>query len=260
MLTELPPDFWPEPLRHCALPLVNAADEFVTIGEITSEPINGFRGTRMLYAAVVPTAEVDSVLKNVGGIGHGVFSRTQIQTGSDDEHVPDFWISGPNGKRFEALVHTWKNHNKIVLFPNDALLEHFKLIPRMTKDGQILWDDLDGPVYDVVRVTPLSHYTTENGCTVSRVSIRKDYLEDYLSHKGCSAVATYCDERFSLDDPEVAAFIGKQGTHSEQPGREMWFMKMNLDFANQVSQVWACALILAPSGSPISNPPEVELV
>src|SRR6266849_1432271 len=260
MPTELPLDFWPEPLRHCALPLVNKTDEFATIGEITSEPINGFRGTRMLYAAVVPTAEVDSVLNNVGGIGHGVFSRTQSQTGSNDEHVPDFWIPGPNGKRFESLVHTWKNHNKIVLLPNNALIEHFKLIPRMTKDGQILWDDLDGPVYDVVRVTPLSHYTTEKGCTASRISIRKEYLEDYLSHKACSAVATYYDERFSLDDPEVATFIGTQGTHFEQPGREMWFIKMNLDFANQVSQVWACALILAPSGSPISNPPEVELV
>ena len=260
MPIELPLDFWPEPLRHCALPLVSTADEFVTIGEITSEPINGFRGTRMLYAAVVPTAEVDSVLKNMGGVGHGVFSHCQGQTGSDDERDPDFWISGPNGKRFEPLVHSWKNHNNIVLLPNNALLEHFKLIPRMTKDGQILWDDLDGPTYDVVRVTALSHYTTENGCTVSRVSMRKDYLEDYLSHKMCSAVATYYDERFSLDDPEVAAFIGKQGTRFEQPGREMWFIKMNLDFANQVSQVWACALILAPTGSPISNPSEVELV
>ena len=43
MSTELPLDFWPEPLRHCALPLVNKTDEFATIGEITSEPINGFR-------------------------------------------------------------------------------------------------------------------------------------------------------------------------------------------------------------------------
>jgi hypothetical protein len=257
---ELPLDFWPEPLGHCALPLVHTADEFVTIGEITSEPINGFRGTRMLYAAVVPLAEVDSVLKNVGGIGHGVFSRFQSQTGSDDEDVPDFSIPGPNGKQFEPLVHTWENHNKIVLLPNNALLEHFKLIPRMTRDGQILWDDLNGPVYDVVRVTPLSHYTTANGCTASRVSIRKSYLEEYLSHKRCSAVATYYDERFSLDDPDVAAFIGKQGAHFEQPGREMWFIKMDLDFANQVSQVWACALVLAPSGSPISNPPVVELV
>src|SRR5437764_9666230 len=97
---------WPESLRHCALPLVNTADECVTIGEITSEPINGFRGTRMLYAAAVPTAEVDSVLQNVGGIGHGVFTRTQSQTGSHNEHVPDFWIPGPNGKQFEPLVHT----------------------------------------------------------------------------------------------------------------------------------------------------------
>ena len=260
MPTKLPEDFWPRSLRHCAQPLVSDSDEIVTIGEITSEPVDGFRGTRMLYGALVPTDHVGLVLKNVGGIGHGVFSSTHDRTTGEADQHRSFWIPGPKGERFEPLVHTWKNHNKIVLLPNDALLEHFKLIPRITKDGNIFWDDLDGPVYDVVRATPLSHYTTKDGCTVSRVSIRRDYLEDYLSHKVCSAVATYYDERFSLDDADVATFISEQGTHFEQPGREMWFIKMNLDYANQVSQVWACALMLTPTGSPISDPPEVELV
>jgi hypothetical protein len=261
MSVQLKQDAWPIPLRHCGQPLVSGSDEFVTIGEITSEPINGFRGTRMLYGALVPSGEINSVLQNVGGIGHGVFTQPDNQTmASENQHHPDFWIPGPKGEQFEPLVHTWKNHNKIVLLPNDALLQHFKLIPRVTNDGQILWDDLDGPVYDVVRVTPLSHYLTESGCTPSRVSIRKDYLEDYLNHKECSALATYYDERFSKNDPEVAQLIGNHGCHFQQPGREMWFLKMTLDYANQVSQVWACALIVTPTGSPISNPPEVELV
>jgi hypothetical protein len=262
MPIKLPEDSWPAPLAHCAQVLVSSSDEFVTIGEITSEPINEFRGTRMLYGALVPSGEVDSVLKNVGGIGHGVFAQSQHQgaSSSENQHLPDFWIPGPTGQQFEPLVHTWTNHDKIVLLPNNALLQHFKLIPRIAKNGNILWDDLNGPVYDVVRVTPLSHYTTENGCTPSRISIRKDYLEDYLSHKDCSAVATFYDERFSIDDPEVAALIGDKGTHFQQPGREMWFIKMNLDYANQISQVWACALMLTPTGNPISDPPEIELV
>jgi hypothetical protein len=261
MTIQLPLGSWPEPLKHCGQPLVSESDEFITIGEITSELINGFRGTRMLYGALVPTDKLDRVLKNLGGIGHGVFSRSHHSYAAPvNQHAPDFWVAGPDSEQFEPLVHTWQNHNKIVLMPNNAVLEHFKLIPRITNDGQILWDDLDGPVYDVVRVTPLSHYTIENGCTPSRVSIRRDYLEDYLNHKTCSAVATYYDERFSMDDPQIAALLGHQGTHFQQPGREMWFIKMDLDYANQVSQVWACDLILTPTGSPISNPPEAELV
>jgi hypothetical protein len=44
----------------------------------------------------------------------------------------------------------------------------------------------------------------------------------------------------------------------EQPGRELWFMPTKRDPANQVSQMWACTLLLAPSGMPISDPPEIE--
>jgi hypothetical protein len=209
----------------------------------------------------VPTEDVASVLSSVGGIGHGVFSQTRHQSfGSKGDYSPPFWIPCPNGKRFETLVHTWDNHNKTVLLPDSSFLERFRLIPRITKDGNILWDDPDGPVYDVVRVIPLSHYSTDSGFTVSRISIRKDYLEEFLSQKKCSAVATYFDERFSFDDPEVAALIGTEGNKFEQPGRKLWFMKMNLDFANQVSQVWACALLLSPAGSPISKPAEVDLM
>ena len=98
-------DFWPTPLRHCAKPLVTPDDEYVTIVEVTSEPINGFRGNRLFYAALVPAGEVDSVLNTVGGIGHGVFTETRHQAfGPKGEYIPPFWIPGPNGKRFETLV------------------------------------------------------------------------------------------------------------------------------------------------------------
>jgi len=127
------------------------------------------------------------------------------------------------------------------------------------KDGSISWDDPSGPVYDVVRVAPLSNYTIEMKYTTARVTIHRDYLEDYLSLKGCAAVVTYYDERYSSDDPEVAALVGDRGASFRQAGRELWFMPMHLDNANQVSQVWGCALLLIPAGRPISNPPELEL-
>lgn len=260
MSTPLAEDFWPQPLRHCARPLVTAADEEVIIGEITSEPVDGFSGNRMLYAALVPLEEVDSVLRAVGGIGHGVRSdprHAAFRMGGS--YSPPFSIDGPDrSKRFESLVHTWLNHNKTVLLPDSALLMSYGLIPRTSKDGRIFWDDPDRLVYDVVQVIPLSTYST-GVSTTARVTIRRDYLEDYLSLKGCAAVATYWDERYSSDDAEVAAFIGNVGAHFEQPGRELWFQLMPPGRGNQVSQVWGCALVLTPNGQPITDPPESEL-
>lgn len=245
----------PAPLRHCARPLVTADDEYVTIGEVSSEPVDGYRGNRRLYAALVPAEDVGFVLKDYyGGIGRDVSSATGHRSfGPNGEYAPPFWIEGPNGKRFETLVQTWENHNKIVLLPDTALLEHFRLIPRVDKDGNMLWDDPARPVVDVVRVTPLSHYSPGSGHTVARVSIRQNYLEEYLSQKQCSAVATYFDERFSFNDPEVAALIDWKGGEFLQPGRELWFKRVDLRFANQISQVWACALLLNPPGGPISE-------
>jgi len=220
-------DFWPQPLRHCARPLVTAADEDVTIGEITSEPVDGFSGNRMLYTALVPLEEVDSVLREVGGIGHGVRSDPRhpaFRIGGS--YSPPFSIDGPDqSKRFESLVHTWLNHNKTVILPDSALLMSYGLIPRISKDDRIFWDDPDRLVYDVVRVIPLSTYST-GASTTARVTIRRDYLEDYLGLKGCAAVATDWDERYSSDDPEVAALMGGRGAKFEQPGRELWFLSM----------------------------------
>jgi len=261
MATNLDENSWPGPLGHCGRPLVTSADEEVTIGEITGEAIDGFSGNRMLFTALVPLEDVESVLKAVGGIGHGVsFDPEAGAFGTSDSRYPVFSIHGSDrSKRFETLVHSWRNHNKTVLLPDNAFLIRYGLVPRVLKDGSMSWDDLDGPVYDVVRVIPLSTYSTPSEHTTARVVVRRDYLEDYLSLKDCAAVATFWDERFSLNDPEVAALIGKDGSKFEQPGREMWFMPMHLDSANQVSQVWGCALLVRPTGRPISDPPEPEL-
>lgn len=259
MSTQVADDFWPQPLQHCSRPLVTENDEEITIGEVTSQPIAGFTGNRMLYAAMVPLKEVDSVLRAPSGIGHGVSSDPKHPAfRTEESYSPPFCVEGPNSRRFESLVHSWLNHNKRVLLPDSALLMCYGLIPRILKDG-ISWDDPDRLVYDVVRVIPVSAYSIAQESTTARVTIRREYLEDYLSIKGCAAVATFWDERFSSDDPEVAALIGEHGTKFEQPGRELWFLPMNLDSGNQVSQVWGCTLLLSPSGQPISNPLEPEL-
>lgn len=189
-------------------------------------------------------------MKAVGGIGHGVsFDPEGGAFGTCDSRYPVFSIHGSDSsKHFETLVHSWRSHNKTVLLPDNAFLIRYGLAPRVLKDGSMSWNDLDGPVYDVVRVIPLSTYSAPSEHTTARVVVRRDYLENDLSLKGCAAVATFWDERISLNDSEVAALIGKDGSKFERPGREMWFMPMHLDSANQASQVWGCVLLLRPTG------------
>lgn len=258
---ELKRDYWPPPLAHCGLPLLRPADEYVTIGEITSDPVNNFKGNRMLYTALVPTENLDTVLDAVGGLISDVRTAPPERAFKPDgSYSPQFWIDLPTGKlRFESLVNKWDNHNKLVLLPDNAFLMCYRLIPEVLKDGSTSWHDLNRPVYDVVRVTPLSRYKVVEGYTTARVTVLRDYLEDYLSLKECVAVATFFDERYSTDDSEVAALMGNLGMSVKQPGREMWFKSLDVDFANQISQVSASDTLMIPHGQPITHPVEPSL-
>ena len=73
-------------------------------------------------------------------------------------------------------------------------------------------------------------------------------------------MSTYFDERYSTDDPEIAALIEKGGFSIKQPGRELWFKTLKIDFCNQISQVSASAVLLVPQGKPITNPVDPALV
>jgi hypothetical protein len=253
--------YWPPPLAHCGQPLLNPTDEYVTIGEITSEPRNNFKGNRMLYTALVPAESLDTVLKTESGLISDVRTATHERAfNADGTHLPQFWIDLSTGKlRFESLINKWDNHSKIILLPDNAFLMYYHLMPDSLQDGSTSWHDLNRPTYNVVRVWPVSRYGGIEGYTTARVCVLREYLEDYLSLKNCVAVATFFDERYSRDDAEVAEFIGKSGFSVKQPSREMWFKHLELDFANQISQVSGSTLLMIPHSQPITEPAEVSL-
>src|ERR1017187_2478096 len=254
-------DYWPPPLAHCGQPLLNPTDEYVTIGEITSEPRNNFKGNRMLYTALVPAESLDTVLNTESGLISDVRTSTHERAfNADGTHLPQFWIDLPTGKlRFESLINKWDNHSKVILLPDNAFLMYYHLMPEVLKDGSTSWHDLNRPTYNVVCVWPVSRYGGIEGYTTARVCVLREYLEDYLSLKNCVAVATFFDERYSTDNAEVAELIGKSGFSVKQPSREMWFKHLELDFANQISQVSGSALLMNPHSQPITNPAEVSL-
>jgi hypothetical protein len=254
MSSTLPPDVWPAPLAHCAKPLVDPTDDRVTIAEISSDPVNGFKGTRMLYTALVPVEDLHAVMTTIEGLGQGVSTGPGGRAFSPDgTHAPAFWVYGlKSTKRFESLINTWDNHNKEIILPDNDFLMNFNLMPRAIGDDTA-WDDLNEPRRDVVMSTPVSSFKIVEGYTNARITVLREYLDRYLIQKNCAAIATFWDERYSTDDPEVAALIAAKKFSFKQRGRELWIKPLRgLEF-NQVSQVWGSAILLKPSGPPASR-------
>jgi hypothetical protein len=69
--------YWPPPLAHCGQLLLNPTDEYVTIGEIMSEPRNNFKANRILYTALVPAESLDTVLNTESGLLSDVHRQHQ---------------------------------------------------------------------------------------------------------------------------------------------------------------------------------------
>ena len=137
--------------------------------------MNGYKGLLHLNTALIPISDLNDVLNAPGGIGWKVESwGPHPIVDEEGGYNSSFWIDGPkdSDKRYETIINSWLNHNKTVILPDNGLLMCYGLIPRFLKDGTIYWDDPSKPVYDVIRVIPLSEYIP-NEHTYASVSYHK---------------------------------------------------------------------------------------
>jgi hypothetical protein len=251
-MNQIDATFWPASLAHLTLPYTDASSQYVTIAEISSEPANGYPGTRLLYTAMVPKDEVQECLERTAGMGHGVSSGSGEMefAGTPPSPTTAFWVESrrADGKRYLSLVETWRVHDRHILQPWGGLLRHFSLTPRVLQDGRVVWDDLSIPTYDVVRVAPVSIYTIKDGCSTARVEILREYLEDFLFAHECAALATQFEQRFSTSDPIFDSAVGSgNGFEVKLPGRQFWLKRVeNSDEGDQLSDVWCTRLALMP--------------
>lgn len=267
MNKKVDPDFWPKPIAHLGLPYLSPVDEHVIIAEISDNAIEGYPGMRQVYSCLIPCGEVDAVLTTPGGIGWQVESwGPQPHVGSDEEWDGSFWVDGAEGLdvKYEALSHGWLNHNRTVMLPDTAFLMCYGLVPRLLDRDNMAWDDPQKPVYDVVEVRPLSLYQVPNIYSPASVRVRRDYLEDYASLKGCAAAAVYYEERYSQGDPDIAnAIEEKDGIELSLPGRRVCMIRVKPEHAHgadQLTRVWGCRLILKPKGRPITDEEDPDLI
>jgi hypothetical protein len=91
---------------------------------------------------------------------------------------PSFgWTAGELG-RFETLVVSWRGANRTVLMPDQGFLMTYRLIPRiLDRAGEIHWDELEEPTYEVAVSQPISVHSFGE-TTTGFVNIRREFLED----------------------------------------------------------------------------------
>jgi hypothetical protein len=120
-------DFWPGSLIHLTKSYLHESSQYVTIGEISGEPINNYPGTRLLYAAMVPADEADECLARPGGIGHGIshINEQIADEAAGGNPTAAFWVESrrPDHKRYQSLVESWQVHDRHILLPFADILE-----------------------------------------------------------------------------------------------------------------------------------------
>lgn len=151
------------------------------------------------------------------------------------------------------------------MLPDSVMLMTYGLVPRYLSDGTVCWDDPQKPVYDVIRARSHVDYNKKGDLRpLTLVTMRRDYLEDYCSLKGCAAVAVYYEERFASGDEAFDAVLGeKEGCEYHLPGRLLGIANLQYRYHKlnpQFSRVWGVRLILSPTSRPITNAIEPELV
>ncbi len=251
-MAKIDEDFWPASLAHLTKPYLSDSSQHVTIGEISSEPVNNFPGTRLLYTAMVPADETGECLCRPGGIGHGISNLKGQPVYDPAAGNPSgaFWVESrrPDHKRYQSLVESWQVHDRHILLPFAGLLQHYGLSPRVLRDLTVAWDDLRIPTFEVVRVSPLAIYKTLKFATAARVEILREYLEDYLLANECVALATQWEERYSTGDPMFESVLGKEkGLTAELKGREVWLKRVeHLEEGDQHSDTWCTRLVMKP--------------
>jgi hypothetical protein len=248
-------DFWPASLVHLTDPYLSDSSQYVTIGEISSEPVSDFPGTRLLYTAMAPENEANECLARLGGMGHGIrhLKGQQVYDPAGGNPSAAFWVESmrPDHKRYQALVESWQVHDRYILLPFNGILQHYGLSPTVLSDqtGPIMaWHDLSTPTYDVVRVIPLSVYQVPKQTSAARVEILREYLEDYLLANDCVALATQWEGRHSTGDPAFDSVVGeRKGLSAKLRGREIWLKRVeHIADGDQYSDTWCTRLVMKP--------------
>ncbi|WP_436297910.1 hypothetical protein [Variovorax sp. LjRoot175] len=257
--------YWPRALAHLGDPYDNGGSPWVVIGEYSTLPCRESKGARVVSVALVPEARAVELVQGTAATGWKVDShgpRPIVDPG--EVHNAGFWIEGEGrDERFEPLVNAWSADNREVIMPDNNLLMVYGLVPRHLDGGIVCWDDPYGPVYDVLRVRSAVDLGTWAKAEVRAfVEIRREYLSDYCSLKGCSAVAFYFEERWSDGDESILTALGSESSRDfHLPGRLLNMQRHSggRTPSGLFAQAWGRTIVLRTGERDVSAAPEPTL-
>lgn len=208
-------DYWPTPLEYIAAENPTATKQ-VVVAEI-SMPF-GPKSYRHLYTALAPSDRVEELLarRGQGGVGDEVSTSGPHPAASHGafDYEPKFWIwageSIPDG--LEPLVVGWRAGTRSVLIPDQGFLMTYGLLPRVVQSDtgdSVHWDDLEKPQHDIVVAQMVSEFHYLELKQAARVTIDREYLEDYAKVRNCSLIQMYYARSQSPLEPRDRAVMDR---------------------------------------------------
>lgn len=252
-------DWWPDLLRPIADENPHA-NEQVLIAEIGHSW--GADTYRHLYTALVPHGNVGKILEHRGGIDHEVSTSGPHPYFSShakaETFEPKFWVEtgGLLENELEPLVVSWESANQRYIAPDQGLLMTYGLIPRITsspKGQEIHWDDPTIPVRDVIISRSVSVFNYPS-YTDAFVRIKRNYLQDYATIRGCDIVQIYYAEVWGAPPEEINSFLGEAESRKiALPGRLIEVRILKGTPRRYLAKVWGVRHLIAPKESPVTE-------
>jgi hypothetical protein len=248
-------NWWPAPLAHVR-DLDPWIDNDVVVAEVLSFDDDPHTGHRLSFSALVPIVDLEELRKNFATLGHEVrASGPRPWASPDHPYTPKFWMEreGSPRRTYEPLVLSWRSHDKTVLQLDPAFLMTYGLVPRSLGDGETRWDDPAAPLYDVASVTAPSVWDFPSG-TAARATVRKDYLQDYLTLRQMALVQGYWEMRWGVTDEAIEEKLGRQESVSIDLSDRRYMLRRSWEDKRIVAaQVWGARVIGSPGPLPISE-------
>jgi hypothetical protein len=248
-------NWWPKPLAHVR-DIDPWADTDVVVAEIQSFDDAPHTGHRHVFSALVPVAELADVSENLARFEYGVqASGPRPSARPGHPYTPKLWIEreGSPTYTYEPLVLSWQSHDKTVLQLDPGFAMTYGLVPRSVGNGETRWDDPAAPAYDVASVSAPSVWNFPSG-TSARVTVRREYLQDYLTLRQMALVQVYWEMRWGRTDGAIETRLGgAEGVDVELPDRRYALRRSWDDKGTIAAQVWGARVVAVPGKLPISE-------
>ncbi len=248
---------WPTLIAHVATEDPWSHDP-VVVAEFRSFDERPYAGQRHSFCALVPMDELEYVAQHMTEFSDMIeTSGPHPSPHPGMRYEPTFSIEahGDLDDSYEPLVLSWKSHDKRILIADPGFLMTYGLVPRNRGDGGQIWDNPAGPEYDIVQVGPPSTWKFPLA-SPSTVTVRRAYLQDYLSLRNMALVQVYYERRCGESDAAIDKVLGdQQAVELEGPDHQITIHRL-MGRGSEISVDVSGARVIARAGPfPVSDDP-----